>query len=160
MGDRWLGRAACRGADPSVFFPHRPTGNVTDEERAARDEDPEHNLGVEAKRVCARCPVLRECLEDAIERREEHGIWGGAGENWRRQLARAYRAGPETWEPALAEHVARLDQLTASEENYGSVVAIDTNGPGATHGLASTYARGCRCRPCKYAVKERPRRTA
>lgn len=30
-----------------------------------------------AKRVCGGCPVLAECLEGALERREPFGVWGG-----------------------------------------------------------------------------------
>ena len=30
-----------------------------------------------AKRVCAECPVLAECLEGALDRREPWGVWGG-----------------------------------------------------------------------------------
>ncbi len=30
-----------------------------------------------AKRICATCPVLAECLEGALERREPWGVWGG-----------------------------------------------------------------------------------
>jgi WhiB family redox-sensing transcriptional regulator len=30
-----------------------------------------------AKEICARCPVIGECLEGAIERREPWGVWGG-----------------------------------------------------------------------------------
>ncbi len=30
-----------------------------------------------AKAVCARCPVISECLEGALERREPWGVWGG-----------------------------------------------------------------------------------
>lgn len=30
-----------------------------------------------AKRMCAECPVMAECLEGAIERREPWGVWGG-----------------------------------------------------------------------------------
>ena len=30
-----------------------------------------------AKRVCGDCPVLAECLEGALERREPFGVWGG-----------------------------------------------------------------------------------
>ena len=30
-----------------------------------------------AKRVCADCAVLAECLESAIERAEPWGVWGG-----------------------------------------------------------------------------------
>jgi len=31
----------------------------------------------EAKRICAQCPVLANCLEGALERREPWGVWGG-----------------------------------------------------------------------------------
>ena len=30
-----------------------------------------------AKRVCALCPVMAQCLEGALERREPWGVWGG-----------------------------------------------------------------------------------
>jgi hypothetical protein len=30
-----------------------------------------------AKQICAKCPVLVDCLEGAIERREPWGVWGG-----------------------------------------------------------------------------------
>ena len=30
-----------------------------------------------AKRFCAGCPVMAECLEGALERREPWGVWGG-----------------------------------------------------------------------------------
>lgn len=30
-----------------------------------------------AKRMCAECPVMAECLEGALVRREPWGVWGG-----------------------------------------------------------------------------------
>lgn len=30
-----------------------------------------------AKRICAECPVLTECLEGALARKEPWGVWGG-----------------------------------------------------------------------------------
>ena len=30
-----------------------------------------------AKRICADCPVIVECLDTALARREQWGIWGG-----------------------------------------------------------------------------------
>ena len=30
-----------------------------------------------AKRICALCPVLADCLEGALDRREPWGVWGG-----------------------------------------------------------------------------------
>ncbi len=31
----------------------------------------------QAKVICAHCPVIVECLEAAVERREPWGVWGG-----------------------------------------------------------------------------------
>ena len=31
----------------------------------------------EAKKICTTCPVMAECLEGAVERREPWGVWGG-----------------------------------------------------------------------------------
>ena len=30
-----------------------------------------------AKQICAMCPVIADCLEGALERREPWGVWGG-----------------------------------------------------------------------------------
>jgi len=32
---------------------------------------------IEAKRICATCPVAEPCLEGALQRREPWGVWGG-----------------------------------------------------------------------------------
>jgi WhiB family redox-sensing transcriptional regulator len=32
---------------------------------------------VQAKRICATCPVIEPCLSGALERREPWGVWGG-----------------------------------------------------------------------------------
>lgn len=62
----WMGRAACRGLDPTLFFVTR--GELTDE----------------AKQVCQTCPVRRECAEYAGVTRQNRGIWGGQSERQRR----------------------------------------------------------------------------
>ncbi len=65
----WRADAACRDADLDLFFP----------------EKGEHGLA--AKRICARCPVLTDCLEFALTTRAT-GIWGGMTDNERHQLVR------------------------------------------------------------------------
>ena len=30
-----------------------------------------------AKEICAKCPVMAQCLEGAVARREPWGVWGG-----------------------------------------------------------------------------------
>ncbi|MGH8909902.1 MAG: WhiB family transcriptional regulator [Egibacteraceae bacterium] len=42
-----------------------------------------------AKRVCRQCPVEAQCLEWALETRQDAGIWGGMDEEQRRTLRRA-----------------------------------------------------------------------
>ncbi|GAA4711504.1 transcriptional regulator WblA [Pedococcus ginsenosidimutans] len=39
-----------------------------------------------AKIVCQRCPVIAECLADALDNRTEFGVWGGMTERERRAL--------------------------------------------------------------------------
>ena len=69
----WRRYAACRGADPDIFYP-------TSEEEVE-----------EAKAVCRQCPVLGPCLEYALANRERDGIWGGATEKERRRMIRQRR---------------------------------------------------------------------
>ncbi len=41
-----------------------------------------------AKTVCQQCPVIAECLADALDNRTEFGVWGGMTERERRALLR------------------------------------------------------------------------
>lgn len=67
----WWRSAACREADPELFFPVAPQGPGAGE--IAR-----------AKAVCAGCQVRRECLQYALATRQLHGVWGGTTEDERR----------------------------------------------------------------------------
>ena len=71
----WYHYAACQSEDPELFFPIGTTG-------------PALLQLMEAKRVCARCPVQSECLRWAIVTGMEHGVWGGMSEYERRALRR------------------------------------------------------------------------
>lgn len=71
----WRRRAACQGKDPELFFPVGSAG-------------PALTQIAEAKKICARCPVLRACLVFAMATGQEYGIWGGLTEDERRQLRR------------------------------------------------------------------------
>jgi WhiB family transcriptional regulator, redox-sensing transcriptional regulator len=68
----WRTLAACRHADPELFFP------------PGRDDLAAGQVAA-AKAVCARCPVCRECLAFAIAHRQHDGIWGGLTELERRR---------------------------------------------------------------------------
>lgn len=66
----WQAKARCTGVDPEIFFPERGGSS-----KAARE-------------VCARCEVRRQCLEYALNNKEQFGIWGGTSERERRRLRR------------------------------------------------------------------------
>jgi WhiB family transcriptional regulator, redox-sensing transcriptional regulator len=77
----WRELAACRTADPELFFPIGRTGPAIGEiERA--------------KAVCASCPVRERCLTFALDTRQDYGIWGGYDDEERRLLHRQRQAGP------------------------------------------------------------------
>lgn len=65
----WMRQAACKGMDPSVFFPPR---------------------GATSKRaceVCEPCPVRAECRSFALEH-DEVGVWAGQNVATRRAMRR------------------------------------------------------------------------
>lgn len=66
----WRRAAACREADPELFFPVSARGPGAGE--VAR-----------AKAVCAGCAVRRQCLQYALATRRAHGVWGGTSEEER-----------------------------------------------------------------------------
>ncbi len=69
----WASRGACLDSDPDLFFPIAPTG-------------PGLQQIAQAKAVCARCPVRRECLQYALATHQVHGVWGGTSEEERQRL--------------------------------------------------------------------------
>ena len=60
----WGDLAACRTADPDLFFPVSAKG------RARSDI-------ARALAVCASCPARSRCLDFALTTRQADGIWGG-----------------------------------------------------------------------------------
>lgn len=74
--EEWTKRAKCRehGHDDPVFFPKK------------------FSQGGEAKRICASCPVRKECLEYALRKQERFGIWGGLTTAQRDLLVRQGRS--------------------------------------------------------------------
>lgn len=62
----WMDDALCAQADPEAWFPEQG--------ESARL----------AKLICSACPVRAECLEYALDRRQQHGVWGGMSEAERR----------------------------------------------------------------------------
>ncbi|MCL7490710.1 MULTISPECIES: WhiB family transcriptional regulator [Streptomyces] len=71
----WRHDAVCREVDPEIFFPVGNTGPAL--------------LQIEeAKAVCHRCPVMGQCLQWALESRQDAGVWGGMSEDERRAMRR------------------------------------------------------------------------
>ncbi|HEY3833689.1 MAG TPA: WhiB family transcriptional regulator [Acidimicrobiia bacterium] len=75
----WRRDAECRGPNGNWFYP--PSRPERREERARRE--------AKAKLICSMCAVSRQCLEFAVETREQHGVWGGLTELERRALETA-----------------------------------------------------------------------
>jgi WhiB family transcriptional regulator, redox-sensing transcriptional regulator len=74
----WREVAACREADPDVFFPVGTTGPALRQIEAA-------------KAVCRTCPSLDPCLEFALRTGQDAGVWGATSEEERRAIRRARR---------------------------------------------------------------------
>ncbi len=87
VGERrlaWVSKARCRSADPDELF---VSGAA--QKRAAL--------------ICRRCPVVAECLVDALDNQVEFGVWGGMTERQRRKLIKQH---PEvtSWSDYFASH--------------------------------------------------------
>lgn len=95
QGD-WVERAACRGADPALFFPH---------DRGDHDNACQEGFACErvklarARAICRGCPVRRECLAYALRSFQKEGVWGGTTPQERGRCRDVERL------------LARLDQL-------------------------------------------------
>lgn len=90
----WMDQAACRSEGPDLFF-----------EASGLDE-----LHEPARRVCATCPVAGTCLEYALDRNIDHGVWGGATEKERRALRRNRALGLTGADRAPGMRPAREDK--------------------------------------------------
>jgi WhiB family transcriptional regulator, redox-sensing transcriptional regulator len=74
----WRDDAACRDADPELFF-------ADGDNRSARAQVKA------AKLICRSCPVSVTCLSWALASGQELGIWGGLTEAERHVLRRRSR---------------------------------------------------------------------
>lgn len=78
----WAFAGLCRNADPDALF-------VQGKEQRT------------AKNVCRGCPVIAQCLADALDNRTEFGVWGGMTERERRALLRR-RPDVDSWADLFA----------------------------------------------------------
>lgn len=78
----WQYQGSCRETDPESFFsPDAERGP----KRYARE--------TAAKQLCARCPVIEQCLEHALKVREPYGVWGGLTVGERENILSHQKAG-------------------------------------------------------------------
>ena len=81
QGHRWQADAKCLDEDPELFFPDR-------------DKNAYRFIAAQAKAICfgrdgrPQCPVLEQCLQDAIDTDELFGIRGGLSHRERNALIR------------------------------------------------------------------------
>ncbi len=76
ISENWRSAAACRFADPDLFFPISSSGKALEQVS-------------EAKAICTRCRVQSECLAFALVTHQRHGVWGGMSEEERYLLERS-----------------------------------------------------------------------
>ena len=80
----WRYEARCQGEDTDIFYP-------------PRDKEQYKLIANQAKAFCYGdnkknpCPVLKDCLWDAVRREEPHGIWGGLSHRERNALIRKWK---------------------------------------------------------------------
>ncbi len=75
---KWQARAECRTAPIVAFFPPEVEGRG----KLPRGVDPYAN----ARPYCARCPVVRECLEHALSYDVQSGFAAGKTPREREQM--------------------------------------------------------------------------
>jgi hypothetical protein len=68
---RWMDDALCPLFPDVNFYPEQPGSPSNAERREYEDQVRK------AQMVCEFCPVKAECLNDATNRNEHWGIWGG-----------------------------------------------------------------------------------
>jgi len=90
----WWPLAACRSADPDLFFPISQSGPAAMQIQRA-------------KAVCARCAVRSQCLRYALAADPLQGVWGGMSEEERRLIRRR--------EQKARARAARRPSFTMSE---------------------------------------------
>ncbi len=86
----WAAQGSCVSSDPDALFV-----------RGAAQQG--------AKTVCQRCPVIAECLADALDNRTEFGVWGGMTERERRAMLRRHPKVTSWWN---LFQTARLAQVS------------------------------------------------
>ena len=67
----WMSKARCRSTDPDELFVREAAQRM-------------------AAVICRHCPVVAECRVEALDNRNEFGVWGGMTERERRALLKRH----------------------------------------------------------------------
>jgi WhiB family redox-sensing transcriptional regulator len=98
----WRYKARCKGvADTDIFYPPRDK----DLYKVIADEAKTYCFGENGKNPC---PARLNCLWDAVEREEPHGIWGGMSHRERNALVRKWKKSYKK-KMTLEQYVMGLD---------------------------------------------------
>jgi WhiB family transcriptional regulator, redox-sensing transcriptional regulator len=87
--EQWAVLGACTAAEPDALFVRGAAQQL-------------------AKQVCMSCPVIAECLADALDNHTEFGVWGGMTERERRALLKR-RPGVTSWRALFEADRMRQD---------------------------------------------------
>ena len=118
----WWRSAACREADPELFFPVAALGPAVGE--IAR-----------AKAVCGGCRVRRQCLQYALATHQAHGVWGGLTEVERQ--THVHREREREREHSQREH----SQREHSQRQHRDPVRPERGEPGGGNGARNRGSR-------------------
>ena len=133
--ENWTTRGACRtpGTNPEWFW---PTGTRLNHDNKR------------ALRLCGSCQVSQRCLQYALDRGENEGIWGGTTEPERRAIIRAGGMPPVRVHGPGAARAAKTHCPRGHAYDDNNTYHDPGNGPrhGARH-----------CRACRREVVARSR---
>lgn len=116
----WLKARACTLEDAELFFPDR-------EHRTVKAG------ATNAKAVCGRCPVQEQCLQWALQTRQDFGVWGGLTEKERERMHRRTKRRYLPGDMRAFDHILtyRLDEFRELEgrdlDAKGIAQAMGTN---------------------------------
>ena len=101
---------ALRGCDPELFFP------------------PGDDPAIEARHICATCPVRGQCLAYAVTADEPFGIWGGLDPHERQIMRRQIRAARTVcdltrWKRSVTPEQRRLRARIAANARWSRPMA-------------------------------------
>jgi WhiB family redox-sensing transcriptional regulator len=104
MSTDWPKRAACRDKPHGWWFPSVGTNPLR------------------AIAICETCPVRDECLEFALNTKQEHGVWGGMTPDERQSSRRTkvycrYCGTSFRWVPNSSQYCCEEHRLEARRRN-------------------------------------------